>query len=262
MVLPLVSDFLDNVREDERRRMAAELHDSTVQHLTAVNLNIINLRRELAQGKNTEKLIGVIEESGEAAQDEIRLFSYLTFPCQLEAEGFKSTIEHYLVGFARRSHLNIAFHIPSRVDTVPVALQHALLRITQEGLSNVHRHASAHRVTVTLAMEDQKLSLKIDDDGHGILPTNTDKRIDRGVGMQSMTARLREFDGSLRLMSSSKGTSLIAEVPLRSALRHQLDVSHRFVGSLPKRPVNWEIKTGTTSRGRCNKPRALQSLTT
>ena len=176
VVLPLVSDFLDNVREDERRRMAAELHDSTVQHLTAVNLNIINLRRALAQGKNTEKLIEVIEKSGEAAQDEIRLFSYLMFPCQLEAGGFRSTIEHYLVGFARRSHLNITFHIPSRIDTAPAALQHALLRITQEALSNVHRHASAHRVAVTLVMDDQVLTLKIADDGHGILPTNTDNK--------------------------------------------------------------------------------------
>ena len=223
--------------------MAAELHNSTVQHLTAMNLNIINLRRALAQGKNTEKLIEVIEKSGEAAQDEIRLFSYLMFPCQLEAEGFRSTVENYLVGFARRSHLNITFHIPSRIDAAPVALQHALLRITQEALSNVHRHASAHRVAVTLVMDDQVLTLKIADDGHGILPTNTDNRIDRGVGMQSMTARLREFDGSLRLMSSGKGTTLIAEVPLRSALRHRSDVSHSIVGCLPKPPVHWETKT-------------------
>jgi signal transduction histidine kinase len=216
-ILPLIADYIDSIREDERRRIAAELHDSTSQHLVAINLNVMNLKHALDKDLSIEELIETIEKSAQAAQDEIRISSYALFPFQLGVRGLKSTLQEYLAGFARRTQLDVKFSVPSRVDAMPVALQLALLRIIQEALSNVYRHACARRAAVTIVLKHRLLTLKIADDGHGIPTPDTNGGTHRGVGISSMTARLQEFDGSLRLTSSSKGTTLIAEVPVRSA---------------------------------------------
>jgi two-component system, NarL family, sensor kinase len=218
VILPLIADYTDSIREEERRRIAAELHDSTSQHLVAINLNVMNLKHALDKDLSTDELIETIEKSAQAAQDEIRISSYALFPIELGVRGLKSTLQEYLVGFARRTQLDIKFRIPSRVDAIPVALQLALLRIVQEALSNVYRHACAHHAAVTIVLKHRFLTLKIADDGHGIPTPDTDGGTHRGVGISSMTARLREFDGSLHLTSSSKGTTLIADVPVRSAV--------------------------------------------
>jgi two-component system NarL family sensor kinase len=217
VILPLIADYTDGVREEERRRIAAELHDSTSQHLVAINLNVMNLKHALDKDLSIEELIETIDKSAQAAQDEIRIYSYALFPFQLGVRGLKSTLQEYVAGFARRTQLDIKSSIPSRVDAIPVALQFALLRIIQEALSNVYRHACARCAAVTIVLKHRLLTLKIVDDGHGIPAPDTDGGTHRGVGISSMTARLQEFDGSLRLTSSRKGTTLIAEVPVSSA---------------------------------------------
>src|SRR5262245_56864462 len=197
------------IQEEEDRRIAAELHDSTVQHLTAMDLNLLNLKSAARTNGDIDTIVGEIGESLQEAIKELRTFSYLLHPTQLERDGLAASLKRYVEGFARRTRLRAKLKTIGPIDQLPLTLQQALLRVVQEALANVHRHASASRVLVNLICAGRRVHLVISDDGKGIRadkPGCEAMPAKLGVGIPGMTARIRQFGGRLDVRSRPSGT--------------------------------------------------------
>jgi signal transduction histidine kinase len=213
-----LSKHVAEIEEEERQRIAGELHDVTGQHLIAISLNLMNLRREMKVSNRIERLIDDIERSTEDAQREIRLLSYLLYPPQLEHDGAKETIEHYVDGFARRAGLQIRRSVGREMDGLPLELQRSVLRIIQEAMANVHRHAQATSVTLKVTTDRNTLYMEVRDDGRGIPQTERGSASPvSGVGIPGMKARVGQFNGVFRIESSNKGTLVQVRIPIANA---------------------------------------------
>jgi PAS domain S-box-containing protein len=215
-----LSGRLSALREEERQRIAQELHDSTAQHLVAATLNLMTLKAKSVAYPGVHKLLENVESSLEEATRELRIFTYLLHPLALENEGLERTLRTYLDGFARRTRLDVQLSVAGKVEDLPFALQCSILRIMQEALANVHRHACASHVSISVRMTPGALKLVIADDGRGMgsAAGQTEAGAARsGVGIPGMRSRLRDFGGSLEIRSGSRGTTLSAVVPLGPA---------------------------------------------
>jgi signal transduction histidine kinase len=209
-----------DIQQDERQRIAREIHDSTSQHLIAISLNLINLRRELAVSGKMSKLLEDIEKSTSDAQQEIRLYSYLLYPSQLERTGARTTIEHYIKGFSDRAGIKAHVDLCGEVDDLSIDIQQSLLRIVQEALVNVHRHAAATNVSVRLKVRGDALLMTIADNGVGMPAAAADgpaAEQNLGVGIPGMRARVQECGGTFRIDSSRFGTKLMVTIPRNEA---------------------------------------------
>ena len=205
------------LQDEERRRIANELHDSTAQHLVAIGLNLMKMRADAAAGAQSLDLLDEIEGSLDEAAKELRAFTYLLHPPELQREGLSATLARYIEGFGRRTGLKITFKSCDRVDQLSLQRQQTLLRIVQEALTNVYRHASATRVSVKFRCVGKRLRLVISDDGQGAEETSghqNGKPSRLGIGVPGMMSRMKQFGGNLDLHSGPNGTSVHATMPL------------------------------------------------
>ena len=174
------------------------------------------------------------------AQREIRAFTFLLHPQNLLTDGLKITIEQFVNGFSARTSLKTSLEIAPDVDKLSYERQRAVLRVIQEALMNVFRHARATRVNVTMETMDRHFKLQIADNGRGMSINQArsgPKAIAFGVGIPAMKARLRQLGGTLEIHSSSatggRGTTLCAELPHslplkteRQRVRHHKHLGH------------------------------------
>ena len=219
---------LASIQEDIQRRIASDLHDSTCQHLIAASLGIMRVRAHLAGPIDAERLCDNIDASIDEALKEIRSFSYLLHPQSLTAEGLKATIERYAEGFAARTSLRISTRILTDVDRLSRDSQYALLRVTQEALTNVFRHAKATEVKIVIDATDGHFRLKISDNGRGFLIGDVRRGAKAGtvgVGIPAMRARLQQLGGTLDVQFNPTmrraGTLLCAIVPCGAAMKRR-----------------------------------------
>jgi two-component system NarL family sensor kinase len=213
-----LSERLLHMQEEERQRIAVELHDSTAQHLTAMSLNLMALRGQYDGRRNGSagKIFGDIEKSLAEAQKEIRVFSYLLNPPYLERDGLKMTLVRYIEGFSRRTGLRTDINIADAVDDIAIRLQRTVLRVVQEALSNVHRHAEAAQVRINLDVHKNGLAIEVADDGKGL---NGGLPHAPGLGVAGMQGRVREFGGTLEIVDVGNGTTIRACIPLSGGRR-------------------------------------------
>jgi len=212
-----LSHRLLTLQEEERRRIAVELHDSTAQQLTAIGLYLMSLRRVSDPSSATQKVFDEIERSIDEAQKEIRSFSYLLHPPYLDRDGLKATLHRFVEGYARRTNLKATAQIASDVDGFTADAQRALLRIVQEALSNVHRHAAATDVLVKIRTTRRVLLLNIADNGRGIGSTDSPEEVRDlvpGLGLPGMHARVHQLGGTLKIFSGQQGTRVFGRIPL------------------------------------------------
>jgi PAS domain S-box-containing protein len=205
------------LQDEERRRIANELHDSTAQHLAAIGLNLMRVRADAAGGVKSLGILDEIEGSLKEAAKELRAFTYLLHPPELQREGLSATLGRYIQGFGTRTGLKIKLKSCGTVDRLSLQRQQTLLRIVQEALTNVYRHASARRVSVTFRCVGKRLRLVISDDGQGTEETSgheNGKPFRLGIGIPGMMARMQQFGGDLDIHSGPSGTSVHATMPL------------------------------------------------
>jgi PAS domain S-box-containing protein len=217
-----LSESLITLQEQERQRIAQELHDSTAQHLTAAGLTLMSLRSQLVSDDDAETNWDEIQRSIQEALKELRTFSYLLHSPVLQPNGLRSSLRQFVEGFARRSGLIIKFRSSAMVDKLPRKIQRSLFRITQEALANVHRHASASHVSVDLRRIAGWIHLVITDDGCGIADTPEGKSSVSsrpGVGLNGMRVRARQFGGELKVRTGSRGTRIQVMVPIATVAR-------------------------------------------
>jgi signal transduction histidine kinase len=222
-----LSERLLTLQEEERQRIARELHDSTAQHLIAVTLNLMSLRSARLSTPDQERLWNDVETSMEEALKELRAFSYLMHPPGLDSNGLHLTLRQYVKGFADRTGLVVKLKLRTSVDNASFRIQRSILRIVQEGLVNVHRHASASRVRVELRCVGKRLHLIIADDGKSIKAPHRNGASDvftAGVGLQAIKARARQLGGDLKLRTGPHGTTVHAVMPIAEAYGEEAKV--------------------------------------
>jgi len=211
-----LSECLVTIQEDERQRIAQELHDSTAQLLVAAGLNLMGLRPQQGLSSDTVKLWDDTETCLQEAMRELRVFSYLMHPPALESDGLCLTLQQYVDGFSKRSGLAVKARLNTRLDQLPSHLQRTLLRIIQEALSNVHRHAAASQVVVDTRFVADRLHLIVSDNGCKGEGLDQRSAFKPGRGITGMTARVNQYDGQLRIDSGSYGTTIHIVVPVRA----------------------------------------------
>jgi signal transduction histidine kinase len=225
------------LQEEERQRIARELHDSTAQHLVAANLGLSGLEAEVRHSSNGRKVVAEVGGLLIEALRELRIFTYLLHPPNLEKDGLQATLRDFAEGFAGRTGLVARIRVPEEVDDLPPDLQRAILRVVQEALTNVHRHASASRVSVDARIMSGHLIVRVRDNGYGMSdPTRRDGPIRFGVGIMGMRARLEQFGGSLRIRTSRGGTVVVASVPIHGSGQPPPGAGSRWMPSLSGMP--------------------------
>jgi signal transduction histidine kinase len=208
-----LTERLLDIQEEERQRISLELHDSTSQHLVAVQLGL----GMLVKGGRTDQVLADIHEELMEAHREIRTLSYLLHPPRLAAEHLETTLRQFVDGFRRRTGAAIDLVLEGEVDEMPFRVQRAVFRVVQEALANAHKHANARRIRVELSRQKDGLRVGITDDGR-----TPELPIVPGLGLPGMEARIERFGGTLAVTPSSSGTTVSAFVPA-DALRPEAD---------------------------------------
>jgi len=211
------------LQEEERRRIARELHDSTSQVLAALMIDLNQLQASPAvQAESLRPIVDEAVRLAEQSEREIRTLSYLLHPPLLEELGLASALAEFGRGFSRRSGIRAEVVIDENgLDDLPYEARLALFRIAQEGLTNVHRHSRSATAQVRLHSDAIAVRLEVRDEGQGI-PEDALRKIQRGVGafgvgLLGMRDRLRQLGGRLEIESSGAGTTLRATIPVSRA---------------------------------------------
>lgn len=219
--LRLLSARLLRVQDEERRRIARELHDSLGQYLTAAKINLDVLVRAGHQGSDS---LREASELIDRAIADTRTLSHLLHPPLLDEAGFTAAAKWYVQGFGQRSGMAAELEIPENFNRLPANIETVLFRVLQEALTNVHRHSRSQSVQVRLATKAHAITLSIQDHGKGI-PPETLTRFRKngtnvGVGLAGMRERIKELGGTLSVRSDRSGTVLKVEIPLATKTRN------------------------------------------
>lgn len=203
------------VQEDERQRIARELHDEVGQALSALALELASAEHRLQRthGRGDLREARALTDGALRA---VRDLSQLLHPSVLEDLGLSAALRSFLRGIARRTDLDCTLTDDVVAARLPPDVERAVYRITQEAMTNILRHARARKVSVRLATDDERLSVEITDDGIGFELADT-ARFGRqsGLGLLSMRERVSHLGGSLVIDTApGRGTRLVVELPL------------------------------------------------
>ncbi|MGD0989684.1 MAG: ATP-binding protein [Candidatus Sulfotelmatobacter sp.] len=222
VALRKLSARLMRVQDEERRRIARELHDGLGQWLAAAQINL-----DIALIGNNGKPAPILQETRQLvdhAVSSIRTMSYLLHPPLLDEAGFEAAAHWFIDGFSKRTAMQIKANFaqpenrPTRaLSRMPEVVELALFRALQEGLINAHRHSASSSVEVTFQRLPEAATLEVRDYGRG-LPQSVMDRFQRtgtgsGVGLAGIRERMKELGGDFTVISSANGTTLCSSVP-------------------------------------------------
>ncbi|HKF50686.1 MAG TPA: sensor histidine kinase, partial [Candidatus Acidoferrales bacterium] len=215
-----LSVALMRAQDDERRRIARELHDSTGQYLSALALAIDAARsHEDGVPAGTVRKLEEANEIINRCSAELRTLSHLLHPPLLEELGLASAANWYVAGFADRSGVKIDAQIPAQMARFEATAELALFRTLQECLTNIHRHSGSKTASVKIEAAGNHLILEVRDQGKGIeremLGGRVGGRKRPGVGITGMRERMKDLSGALEIESNNTGTTVRATIPVR-----------------------------------------------
>jgi signal transduction histidine kinase len=212
-----LSARLRTSQDDERRRIARELHDGVAQCLFGISAYLATLRESVnVPSREAETLAEVVHHCDEGLK-QVRLLSYVLHPPMLDEVGLASALKWFADGLERRSGIDIEVEADDEMDRLPLGLERDLFRIVQEALSNVIRHSGSRKAVVRLVRQPDQAVLHIQDFGRG-MPAGFESVDPRppagGLGILGMRERLRDVNGRLEIQSGQQGTTVTAIVPL------------------------------------------------
>jgi signal transduction histidine kinase len=214
-----LSARLIRLQDEERRRVARDLHDSTGQTLAAIKLTLAAFGKLIPEDPKTAELLCDLETLTDQAIHEIRTTSHLLHPPLLDEVGFASAARWYVDGFAKRSGIKATLALDG-VRPLPKACELVFFRILQESLTNVLRHSGSSSVEIGLESDAENTILCVKDHGTGIpaekLHAFRETGAGVGVGLGGMKQRVRELGGELYIDSDPTGTCVKASLPTRS----------------------------------------------
>src|SRR5436853_2297974 len=218
-----LSARLMQLQDDERRRIARELHDSVGQMLVALGMNLSTVKADL---ERLSKAISAVTDSASLVDDlntEIRTISYLLHPPLLDEAGLSSALRWYTEGFSERSGIHVDLDFPDNFARLPRDMETAIFRVVQECLTNIHRHSESLVARIHFSQSATQLRLEVEDEGRGIPEEKRQEILSSGlpgVGLRGMRERIRQLGGSLEInpRPSGKGTIVAAVLPASDAL--------------------------------------------
>jgi signal transduction histidine kinase len=212
-----LSARLLQLQDDERRRIARELHDSVGQMLAALNMNLSTVRADVERLAKTANALADSENLVQQMSTEVRTISHLLHPPLLDEAGLASALRWYVDGFVLRSKIKVALDLPEDFGRLPRESETAIFRVVQECLTNIHRHSESPIARIRLRQRDDHVKVEIEDKGKGIPPEKQEEMNSSGtpgVGIRGMRERLRQLGGTLEFRSSGSGTLVMVELPL------------------------------------------------
>ena len=215
-----LSARLMQLQDDERRRIARELHDSVGQMLAALGMNLTAVETDI---ERLTKTANNVKDSAALVQElsqEVRTISHLLHPPLLDEAGLASALRWYIEGFAQRSKIQVDLVIPADFERLARESETAIFRTVQECLTNIHRHSESPTARIRIAATDGHVRVEVQDRGKGIPPEKQFEMASTGtpgVGIRGMRERLRQLGGSLDIHSNDKGTFIVARLPVAVA---------------------------------------------
>ena len=213
---------LMRAQDDERRRIAQMLHETTAQDLAALKMHLARLTR--TEAGLTEDDRAALAESIELAERSmmaVRTLSYLLHPPFLDESGLLSAVRWYVTGFSDRSGIKVDVDLPTGFERLPQDVETALFRVLQEALINIHYHAHSPSAAIRLRVDGRELTLDVEDRGRGMPSAVLAQLLTGGgapgVGIAGMRERLKQLDGTLEIESNDRGTLVRARIPLPGA---------------------------------------------
>ena len=215
--LQVLSARLIANQDEERRRLARELHDSAGQYLSAILMQLAAAIRDSDPAVRNAKISEAMEMANRC-NSEIRTISYLLHPPLLDELGLRSAISMYVEGFAKRSGIQVDLQIPESLGRLPVSVETTLFRVVQQSLSNIYRHSGSSSARIEIELDAENVTVNIYDQGSGISANtleefNTGKSL-LGVGVAGMRERIRDMKGRFDISSSKKGTTVQVVLPV------------------------------------------------
>jgi PAS domain S-box-containing protein len=214
-----LSGQLLRLQDEERRKIARDLHDSTGQDLVALATTLSQLHDAIpASGRKLRKLANQCQGLADRCIREVRTLSYLLHPPMLDEAGLEDAIRHYVDGFAERTGIEVELRISPRFGRMTPDAEMALFRVVQESLTNIQRHAGSQRAKIQLGRSAGEIKLEISDQGRGTswqeLKGNGGLPRKVGVGIPSMHERVKLIGGRLEIETSSSGTVVRVTIPV------------------------------------------------
>jgi len=216
--LEILNARMTSLQDEERRRIARELHDSVGQLLAAVSMNTAFVAEEShklspdAAKRLSDNAAMVLE-----ASKEIRTISHLLHPPLLDEAGLASALRCYVDGFSERSKIDAKLDVPKEFAGLSKEMELSIFRVVQECLTNIHRHAGSPTAGIRVTQNESCLRVEIEDAGKGI-PAETESAFGllahAGVGLRGMRERLRQLGGTLQIHSNGHGTRVTAILPV------------------------------------------------
>jgi two-component system, NarL family, sensor kinase len=215
--LQLMTMRLFQLQDEERRRMARDLHDITGQELAVALMALDQLtKNEDALGADSRMAIAELSDSLRKVETETRTLSYVLHPPLLDELGLAAALGWYVEGFTKRTGLEVDTDMPKSIPRLSSETETALFRVVQESLTNVLRHSGSSRASVRISMQVDCMQVSVKDEGKGFDFRKTSSNGSRsGVGLAGMHGRLSVVGGKLEVESGEGGTLVTATVPVR-----------------------------------------------
>jgi len=204
------------IQDDERRRIARDLHDGVGQTLAGALMAVAQARSAGATLPACESALRHAEDLLQHGIREVRTVSHLLHPPLLDESGLVSAIRWYVEEFSKRSRVTVTLELDEDGDRLTQEIKTAVFRIVQEALTNVYRHSQAQVARIEIKCDERCLQLRIKDNGHGIpasmVPMAPNRKI--GVGLASMRERATLLGGTFGIQSDTEGTTLSVSIPI------------------------------------------------
>lgn len=207
------------LQDEERRRLALDLHDSAAQYLAALtmNLDVVEGSRQALDAR-AGRALAESRSLAERCLQEVRTLAYLLHPPLLDERGLPAAVGWFVEGFTQRSGIQVTLNLDN-VARLPGPIETALFRVVQESLTNVYRHASTTTASIHLTTATDAVALDIEDQGRGLRDRVPDQHRTPlpetlGVGIQGMRERIRQLGGTFTIAFTDTGTTVRVRVPL------------------------------------------------
>jgi signal transduction histidine kinase len=210
-----LSGQLLQLRDDERRHIARELHDSSGQIIVALIMNLAAIEAEAEH--LSPKAVKACRDCAEMLQHmskDLRTMSHLLHPPLLDEVGLPSAIRLYVEGFAERSKIAVTLEQSPEFGRLSSVAETAIFRIVQECLTNIHRHSGSPTARIRVARDEVEVRVEVQDEGKGLPPDGNSPELKVGVGIQGMRERVRQLGGRCEISSGKPGTLVVVILPL------------------------------------------------
>jgi two-component system, NarL family, sensor kinase len=217
-----LSARLLQLQDEERRRIARDLHDITGQKIAVLSMTLDRLTRLTEQRNPEHESIRESREIVTQIGEEIRTLSYILHPPLLDECGLASAVHWYAEGFEKRSGIKLEVAIEADLPRLPIDEETTLFRVVQESLTNVHRYSGSSVAKIRISKESGEVRLEVVDHGLGIKGGAARAKLDGsaplGVGIPGMRERLHQLGGGLSIDFGTNGTRVVATLPIKKAV--------------------------------------------